>query len=103
MNFLQCQDRSAELWMLLAYYIQCMIPPESGFTAFWTVSISWSGQYNCANSLNISIQTFCVIGFQKDHRKGHFMLSNIEQITGYRYLCVSGHHMDHRTDHKADC
>ena len=80
------------------YYIQCMILPESGFTAFWTLPISWSRQYNCANSLNISIQTFCEIGYQKDHRIKTFVLSNIEQITGYRYLCVSGHWMDHRTD-----
>ena len=35
------------------------------------------------------------------------MLSNIEQITGYRYLCVSehwtDHRIDHRTDHRTDC
>ena len=52
----------------ITYYIQCMILPESGFIAFWTLSISWSGQYSCANSMNITIQIFCVIGYQKDHR-----------------------------------
>ena len=31
------------------------------------------------------------------------MLSNIEQITGYRYLCVSEHWTDHRIDHRTDC
>ena len=31
------------------------------------------------------------------------MLSNIEQITGYRHLCVSIHRTDHRTDHRIDC
>ena len=39
---------------------------ESGFTAFWTLSILWSRQYSCANSLNISRQTFCLIGYKKD-------------------------------------
>ena len=73
------------------YYIQCMILPESAFTAFWTLSISWSREYSCANSLNISVQTFCVIGYQKDNRT----------------FCVSeywaGHRTDHRTDHGTDC
>ena len=67
-NILQCLDRFAVLWKLLTYYIHGMILPESGFIAFWTLSISWSGQYSCANSLNITIQTFCEIGYQKDHR-----------------------------------
>ena len=31
------------------------------------------------------------------------MLWNIEQITGYRHLCVSEHWTDHRTDHGTDC
>ena len=31
------------------------------------------------------------------------MLSNIEQVTGYRYLCVSQHLIDHRADHRRDC
>ena len=47
-------------------WMQYVVLPESGFTAFWTLSISWSGQYSCANSLNICIQTFCVIGHWKD-------------------------------------
>ena len=37
---------------------------------------------SCANSLNISIQTFCVIGYQKDHR--------------IRTFCVIEHQTDHR-------
>ena len=59
-----------------------MILPESGFTAFWTLSISWSRQYSCANSLNISIQTFCMIEYQKDNRIQISVLVNIGQITG---------------------
>ena len=47
---MQCQDRFAVLWISLTYYIKCEILPECGFTAFWTLSISWSGQYSCANS-----------------------------------------------------
>ena len=31
------------------------------------------------------------------------LLWNIEQITGYRYPCVSGHWTDHRIDHRTDC
>ena len=31
----------------------------------WTLSISWSRQYSCANSLNISTQIFCVICISK--------------------------------------
>ena len=54
-------------------------------------------QYSYANSLNISIQTSCVIGYQKDNRIMTFCV--IEQIcSGYRDLCVSGHWTDHRTD-----
>ena len=30
------------------------------------------------------------------------MLSNIEQIIGYRYLCASEHWTDHWTDHRQD-
>ena len=33
----------------------CLHITDSGFTAFWTLSISWSGQYNCTNSLDIYI------------------------------------------------
>ena len=30
------------------------------------------------------------------------MLLNIEQIIGYKYLCVSEHWTDHGTDHRTD-
>ena len=59
---MQCLDRFVVLWIL------CIDIPESEFTAFWTLSISWSGQYTCTNSLNTSIQIFCEIGYQRDHR-----------------------------------
>ena len=94
-NWLQCLDRFAGIWILVTSACSVGVLPESGFTAFWTLSISWSRQYSCANSLNISIHTFCVIGY--------FMLLDIEQITGYRYLCVGGYRTDHRTDHRTHC
>ena len=62
MNWIHCLDRFAVLRIL------CIHITESGFTVFWTLSIPWSGQYSCANSLNISIQTFCEIGYHKDQR-----------------------------------
>ena len=52
-----------------------MVLQESEFAVFWTLSISWSGQPICANSLNICIQTFCMIGYQKDHRIRTFCVS----------------------------
>ena len=30
------------------------------------------------------------------------MLWNIEQITGYRHLCISEHWTDHRTEYRTD-
>ena len=36
-------------WILYSYIT------ENGFTAFWTLSISWSRQYNCVNSLKIYV------------------------------------------------
>ena len=71
-----CLDRFVVLRIL------CIHITESGFTAFWTLSISWSREYNCANSLNVSIQTFCVIGYQEDNR------------------IRTSHVIDHRTDHR---
>ena len=41
---MQCLDRYVVLWIL------CTDIPESGFTGFWTLSISWSGQYSFTNS-----------------------------------------------------
>ena len=50
--------------------------------------MSWNGQYSWANSLNIFIQTFCVIGYQKDHRIRTFHV--IEHGTDHRiHICVS--------------
>ena len=56
MNFLQCLDRFAVLWILLTYYIQCMILLHVDLPHFG----HWSRQYSCANSLNIFILTLCV-------------------------------------------
>ena len=71
MNCIQCLDR---------FVVLCIDIPESEFTAIWTLSISWSGQYSC--SLNTSIQTFCEIAHQKDHR--------------IKTFCVIEHWTDHR-------
>ena len=94
-NWIHCMDRFAVLRLL------CIHITKSGFTTFWTLSKSWSRQYSCTNSLNTSLQTFSEIGYRKDHRIKTFRV--IEQITGYRYLCVSGHWTDHRMDHRTDC
>ena len=45
---------------------------ESGFNAFGTLSICWSREYSCANSLNISRQTFSVSEYKKDSRTRTF-------------------------------
>ena len=84
--------------------MQCVDIPESGFAVLWTLFTSgysvgiyqrmdfyfghypYLGQHVCANSLNICIQTFCVIG--QWTLKG----SNDTDI-----LCVSGLRTDHRT------
>ena len=63
-------------WILYSYIT------ESGFTAFWTLSISWSRQYNCVNSLKISRQSFCVTGYIKDSRTSTFCV--VECGTGHR-------------------
>ena len=55
---------------------------ESEFTAFWTLSTSWSRQYSCVNSLNISRQTFCVTGYIKDSRTRTFCV--VECETGHK-------------------
>ena len=39
-------------------------------------------QYNCANSLNISRQTFCATGYKKDSRTRTFCVA--ERGTGHR-------------------
>ena len=75
-NWIQSLDSFVVLWIL------CIDIPGSGFTAFWTLSISWSRQYSYANSLNTSIQTFCEIGYQKDDR--------------IKTFCVIEHWTDHR-------
>ena len=43
------------------YLYNSVVLPESGFALFWALSIS-CGQHTCADSLNICIQTFCVVG-----------------------------------------
>ena len=78
-NWIHCLDRSIVLWIFWILYIHIT---ESGFTAFWTLSISWSRQYSCVNSLNISRQTFCVIGYIKDSRTRTFCV--VECGTGHR-------------------
>ena len=55
---------------------------ESEFTTFWTLSTSWSRQYSCVNSLNISRQTFCVTGYIKNSRKRTFCV--VECETGHK-------------------
>ena len=80
MHWIHCPDRFIVLWIFLDI-------GESGFTAFLTLSICWSRQYE--NSLNISRQTFCVIGYKKDSRTRTFR--------------VSEHWTDHRTDQGTDC
>ena len=71
------------VWIDLLYFgyffvcTLCVVLPESGVTAFWTLFIFWSGQHSCANFLNISIQTFGVIGYRNHHRM--------------RTLCVIGY------------
>ena len=55
---------------------------ESEFTAFWTLSTSWSRQYSCVNSLNISRQTFCVTGYIKNSRTRTFCF--VECETGHK-------------------
>ena len=60
-NWIHCLDRFAVLWIL------CINITEWIYS-IWTLSISWSRQYSCSNSLNIFIQTFCLIGYQEDNR-----------------------------------
>ena len=55
---------------------------ECEFTAFWTLSTSWSRQYSCVNSLNISRQTFCVTGYIKNSRTRTFCV--VECETGHK-------------------
>ena len=50
-NWIHHLDRFIVLWIFWILYIHIT---ESEFTAFWTLSTSWSRQYSCVNSLNIS-------------------------------------------------
>ena len=50
-NWVYHLDRFIVLWIFWILYIHIT---ENEFTAFWTLSTSWSRQYSCVNSLNIS-------------------------------------------------
>ena len=82
--------------------MQCVVVPESGFTAFWTLSISWSGQSSCTNSLNIFIDILCdwISKSSQDKDILCYWILNGSQDTD---ICVSGHRMDHRADHRTGC
>ena len=45
---------------------------------------------------------FVLLDTERITGEEHFVSSDIEQIVGYRYLCVSGHRTDHRTDDSID-
>ena len=87
----------AVLWILFVSGYNVDLP-ASAFAVFWTLSISWSRQHSCANSLNIVYTHFVLLNTERITGQGYFVSSDIEWITGYRYLCVSGHRTDHRTD-----
>ena len=72
-------DRFIVLWIFWVLYIHIT---ESEFTAFWTLSTSWSRQYSYVNSLNISRQTFCVTGYIKNSRTSTFCV--VECGTGHK-------------------
>ena len=43
-DWICCTWDTVYIWILHAFL------PECRFTAFWTLSISWSGQYSCVHS-----------------------------------------------------
>ena len=101
---------SGQIYCTSDIFGYCTFIKQSGFTAFWTLFISWSRQYSCANSLNISRQTFCVIGYKKDSGTRTFCI--IECWTDRRIqisVCEHwidhriNHRIDHRTDYRTDC
>ena len=64
MNFLQCLDRLVVLWIILIIYsgLQRVDFLHFGHCPYLGVDST------VVQTLNISVQTFCVIGYQKDKR-----------------------------------
>ena len=85
MNWIHCLDRFTVLWTFLdiGEWIHCIFGHCPFVGADSTV----------VQTLNISRQTFCVIGYKKDSRTGTFRVSEY----------WTDHRTDHRTDHGTDC